>query len=99
MNAEELRALPKTAIPESAKKLSKEDVTLLIETLTEKNDALRYNAFLLLQTSSQYTPYVHNHWSGLESKLDSSNSYQRSLGLMLLAENVRWDRDEKFSAA
>ena len=96
MNAEELRALPKTAILETSKKLSKQDVVFLVDTLAEKDDAMRYNAFLLLQANSKLTPDVHAHWRTLESKLESSNSYQRSLGLMLMAENVRWDREDKF---
>ena len=97
MNAEELRALPKTAIPEVAKKLSKQDTDFLVDTLTEKDDVLRYNAFLLLQAHSSLTPYVYAYWDVLESKLGSSNSYQRSLGLMLLAQNVRWDTEGKFA--
>ena len=96
MNTEELAALPKIAIPEAAKKLTVKDVSFLVETLSEKDDALRYNAFLLLQANSQLTPNVYTHWAVLESKLGDSNSYQRSLGLMLLVENVRWDKDGKF---
>ncbi len=96
MNAEELRAIPKTAIPEAAKKLTLRDVNFLVETLSEKEDASRYNAFLLLQANSRLTPTVYAHWTKLEGKLGNSNSYQRSLGLMLLAENVRWDKDGRF---
>jgi len=32
----------------------------------------------------------------LEKKLENENSYQRSLGAMLIAENVRWDKENKF---
>jgi hypothetical protein len=39
---------------------------------------------------------VYEYWSELEKKLESTNSYQRSLGIMLIAENVRWDKDGKF---
>jgi hypothetical protein len=31
-------------------------------------------------------------------KLNNDNSYQRSIGLMLIAENVRWDEQKKFNA-
>jgi len=96
MNAEELSVLSKSAIPEAAKNLSKKDVAFLVETLSEKDDALRYNAFLLLQANSRLAPETYTHWSTLQGKLGSANSYQRSLGLMLLAENVRWDKEGKF---
>ena len=33
----------------------------------------------------------------LENKLTSDNSYQRSLGVMLIAENIRWDSERKFA--
>jgi hypothetical protein len=97
MNAEELRALPKTAIAQTAKKLSKQDTAFLVDTLAEKDDVLRYNAFLLLQARSCLTSEVYAYWDVLEGKLGSSNSYQRSLGLMLLAQNVRWDKEGKFA--
>jgi hypothetical protein len=64
--------------------------------LAEKDDALRYNAFLLLKAHSRVSPSVYEYWDELEKKLDSPNSYQRSLGLMLIAENVRWDKGGKF---
>ncbi|NLE05031.1 MAG: hypothetical protein GX638_09555, partial [Crenarchaeota archaeon] len=33
----------------------------------------------------------------LEKKIVSTNSYQRSLGLMLISENVKWDINNQFS--
>jgi hypothetical protein len=41
-------------------------------------------------------PFVFKYWGELEKKLDSDNSYQRSLGIMLIAENVRWDKEGRF---
>jgi hypothetical protein len=40
---------------------------------------------------------VYKYWDEFEKKLDNENSYQRSLGVMLIAENVRWDQGGKFS--
>ncbi len=97
MDIDELKNLSKNEIPDLAKKLSEDDVDFLVATLTEKDDAVRYNTFLLLQANSCLFPLVYSHWDELEKKLDSSNSYQRSLGLMLIAENVKWDNDGKFS--
>jgi hypothetical protein len=35
----------------------------------------------------------------LEQKLGSGNSYQRNIGIKLLAENVRWTGETKFAKA
>ena len=99
MNREELKALPKREIPQQASKLGKADVCFLIETLAEKEDSVRYNAFLLLHNSSLESPYTYEHWDELEQKMGSDNSYQRSIGLMLIAKNVRWDKEGKFEKA
>jgi hypothetical protein len=50
-----------------------------------------------LKASSCLFPFVYGHWGELEKKLESSNSYQRSLGLMLISENVKWDNNDKFN--
>ena len=97
MNTTELKALAKNEIPALYKNLSATDVHFLIQALNEKDDTIRYNAFLLLQSNSREFPFVYEYWSDLEKKLESPNSYQRSLGVMLIAENVRWDKDGRFS--
>jgi hypothetical protein len=79
-----------------AKKLSAEDIDFLVETLTEKDDTLRYNAFLLLQETSHHNSTVYLYWNIFEEKLFSSNSYQCNIGLKLISENVRWDKEGKF---
>ncbi len=97
MNDDELRKVEKTDVFAISKTLDLADVSLLVEKLKEKDDKIRYNAFLLLQSVSRIFPYVHEYWGELETKLDSGNSYQRSLGVMLIAENVRWDKEGKFA--
>ncbi len=96
MNANELVALSKDAIADLSKTLTATNIKFLVQTLNEKDDKLRYTAFLLLKSSSQSFPYVYQYWDELEDKLGSDNSYQRSLGVMLIAENVRWDKDLRF---
>ncbi len=96
MNGDELKKVEKTSVPVISKNLGAADVRLLVEKLNEKDDKLRYSAFLLLQSVSRLFPTVYEYWDELEKKLDSDNSYQRSLGVMLIAENVRWDKDGKF---
>ena len=97
MNINELKSLQKTAIPEIAKHLNENDVDFLFETLVEKDDTVRYNAFLLLQSHSKKSALVYRHWNELANKLKSDNSYQRSIGVMLLSENVKWDNERKFN--
>ncbi len=97
MNREDLKALSKTEIPKAAKQLTKNDVAFLVDTLSEKEDMVRYHAFLLLQENSRQQPYTYEHWDQLEAKVSNANSYQRSIGLMLMAENVRWDKTGKFA--
>jgi hypothetical protein len=96
LNLEQLRAISKAEIPQLSKSLTVADVKLLVETLNEKNDELRYTSLLLLQAKSKIDSSVSAHWSVLEEKLDSNNSYQRSIGVMLLSENVRWETDDRF---
>lgn len=97
MDNSQLLALKKDQIPTEAKTLSADNVKFLVETLSEKDDKLRYNAFLLLQAHTKVANTVYPYWNKLAEKLDSDNSYQRSLGIMLLAENVRWDSEGKFA--
>lgn len=97
MNVDNLKAVTKDQVQVLSKTLTTTDIRFLVETLSEKDDKLRYTAFLLLQSNSRIFPFVYDHWGKLENKLDSDNSYQRSLGIMLIAENVRWDKEDKFS--
>jgi hypothetical protein len=99
VNFTDLAAISKDQIPLRAKTLSAEDVEFLVENLSEKDDKLRYNAFLLLQAHSALAPSVYAYWDVLAKKLDNDNSYQRSLGVMLMAENIHWDTEGKFAAS
>jgi hypothetical protein len=76
--------------------LAEEDIRCLVGGLAEKDDNLRYKCFLLLQGRSQAYPDVYPYWEQFVAKLADANSYQRSLGLMMIAENARWDTDGKF---
>jgi hypothetical protein len=97
MNIDELKTLAKNEIPTLSKNLNTTDIHFLIQILNEKDDTVRYNAFQLLQSNSREFPLVYEYWSDLEKKLESPNSYQRSIGIMLIAENVKGDKDDRFS--
>jgi hypothetical protein len=96
MDFRQLKSFSKDKIPEQATKLSISDIDFLVEALTEKDETARYHAFLLLQANSRFSPLVYAHWAVFQKKLESSNASQRSLGLILLSENVRWDSEGKF---
>lgn len=72
------------------------EIGALVDLLEEKNDEIRYAAFLTLQKRSREHSDVYPYWDVLAAKLRSENSYQRSIGIMLLAENVRWDEEKRF---
>ncbi len=91
INVEKIHAYEKDVLPDVAPSLEDQDIEQLIAWLNEKDDGLRYKSFLLLQSRSQIYNDVYAYWDEFVTKLDSNNSYQRSLGLMLMAENARWD--------
>jgi len=82
-------------LSERAAQLSMEDIEKLVEWLSLKEDDIRYQAFLLLQARSRLDSDVYPYWDVFRTKLSSDNSYQRSLGIMLIAENVQWDVEHK----
>lgn len=65
------------------------DDRFLVECLSRKEKNIKYHAFLLLKWCSYKFPYIFQQWNVLEGKLKSNNSFQRSIGLMLLADNLR----------
>lgn len=99
MTFEEMISTNKENIPEAAKALSADDLPRLVTLLNEQDDILRYPALLLLKCRSQSADDVYPFFDVFASKLKSDNSYQRSIGLMLMAENARWDRQGKLDAA
>jgi len=86
----------KDTTEELAKVVNADDIDTLMGLLNEKDDKLRYAAFLTLQNRSKIFNDVYAYWDTLASKLLSDNSYQRSIGIMLLAENIKWDTQNKF---
>ena len=92
---EKLKSVDKNNMEDMSKTLQSEDLHLLIDLLCEKDDKIRYPAFLLLQCRSMNQDDVYLYWDIFREKLKSENSFQRSIGLMLIAENAKWDTEEK----
>lgn len=84
-------------IPARAAALSAEEIAWLVGMLASGDDKIRYPAFLLLRERSLEHRDVFPFWDVFSGKLASENSYQRSIGLMLLAVNARWDDGERIS--
>ncbi len=96
--ADSIMAIDKSGIPEASKTLDETDIKQLVDWLSLKEDNIRYQAFLLLQSRSSLSGDVYPYWNTFKEKLKSVNSYQRSIGAMLLAENTRWDKENKIDS-
>lgn len=77
----------------SADELSSDDIRILVDCLNLIDDKLRYKAFLLLSDRAEKYDDVFYYMKIMKDKLKSGNSYQRSIGLMLIAINSKWDKE------
>lgn len=92
---EHMMSIPKSDLQEASKTFDRDDIPQLVEWLSQKDDSVRYQTFLLLQARSLFFNDVYPYWDTFKNKLKSENSYQRSIGLMLIADNLRWDTDNR----
>lgn len=92
---EKLLTYKKDSLIDAAETLEATDIGQLVEWLSEKDDTIRYFSLLLLQYRAQEHDDVYSYWDIFRGKLKSENSYQRSIGLMLIAENAKWDTEHR----
>ncbi len=95
MALESILAIDQNRIQEAAKALAKEEIPQLVDWLSSKDGSIRYQALLLMQNRSVFFDDVYPFWNIFRDKLKSENSYQRSIGLMLIAENAKWDKENR----
>lgn len=95
ITTQSLMSIDKNDLLEASKTIDNSDLPQIVEWLSEKDDKIRYQAFLMLQYRSQYLNDVYEFWDTFRNKLTSKNSYQRSIGLMLIAENTKWDLENR----
>lgn len=81
-----------------AETLSHSDIEFLVDLLTAKHDEVHYAAFLALRNRSEMFADVYPHWDTFVAMMNHKNSYHRSIGIMLIAENVRHDKDKKLDS-
>jgi hypothetical protein len=75
-----------------------EQIDELFKLLESKDGKLRYSALQeLIGITDEPVVWVYDKWYELEHKLSSDNSYQRSIGLMLLANLSKSDTDNRMS--
>ncbi len=91
ISIESIMSIDKSDMQEASKIVTKDDIPQLVDWLSLKDDNFRYQALLLLQNRSAFFDDVYPYWDIFRDKLKSDNSYQRSIGLMLIAENTKWD--------
>ncbi len=96
LTSETINSCPKEDILALTPTLEANDIDLLVSWLSETDDNFRYKCFLLLLDRSQKYPDVYPYWDTFVEKLSSTNSFQRNIGLNLIAENARWDDLGKF---
>jgi hypothetical protein len=94
---EKMKILGKEDLASFVPMLEADDIAQLVAWLEEKDDDLRYKSFLLLQGRSKSFSDVYPYWDIFVEKFKNPNSYQRNIGLKLVAENVRWDVSGKFA--
>lgn len=95
INIEKLLALEKDDSLKVSKALEIKDISQLVEWLSSKDDKLRFSSLLLLEYRSDQYEDVYPFWNTFCEKLKSNNSYQRSIGAMLIADNTKWDKENK----
>lgn len=77
-------------------RVDKSEMVLLMEWIKDKDDTLRYAVFTILRLVSARCDLVYYYWDTFAAMMDDPNSYQRSIGLILISENIRWDSADKF---
>lgn len=75
-----------------------EDINTLIEMLSLKDDTARYSAFQeLLKITEEKVDWFEEYRIALTQKLTDENSYQRSIGLMLLCNLAKDEKKQEFN--
>lgn len=72
-----------------------EKIAALVEELFRKEDSVAYAAFKQLRAESERTEWVYPFFDRFVLMMEDRNSYIRSRGLLLIAENARWDSQNK----
>ncbi len=94
---EAIKYLSREELTQTAEGLDGAELGGLVETLASKDDGKRYGAFLLLLEYSEGWNGLYAYWDLFVEKMRNLNSYQRNIGLALLARNAKWDKQNKIN--
>jgi hypothetical protein len=72
-----------------------DEIAKLVEGLSSKDDKYAYKCLKQIETVSEKSNSVYLYFSTFADMLDSPNSYIRTRGLILIAANAKWDKDNK----
>ena len=67
----------------------------LVKTLYSKNSKEAYEASKLLLKRSEQSDELYPYFDQFVAMSEDDNSYIRTRGLLLIAANARWDKDNK----
>jgi hypothetical protein len=67
----------------------------LVDGLRDKNDKYAYECLKQLQLISMDSDSVYPYFDLFAEMMDDTNSYIRTRGMLLIAANAKWDKDNK----
>lgn len=68
----------------------------LVQQLYLSDTKKAYNSLLELKNKSEVSNETYGYFDEFVKMLDNENSYIRSRGILLIASNVKWDKENKF---
>ncbi|MHC1692677.1 MAG: hypothetical protein AB9828_06605 [Sphaerochaetaceae bacterium] len=98
MTVEQLMSIEADRLPVAAESLESHELPFLVDLLSETDDKVRYQVFQLLQERSSKHADVYPFWDVFATKLSATNSYQRSIGLIMIACNAQWDQLDRMDS-
>jgi len=72
-----------------------DNIQEMIYGLRDKDDKNAYRCLKELESASMDSNIVYSYFDFFAEMLEDTNSYIRTRGLLLIAANARWDKDNK----
>jgi hypothetical protein len=77
--------------------MDKKEVENLVEQLFLSDTKIAYAALKALMSESEQSKKVYEQFDTFTKMINDENSYIRTRGLLLIAKNVKWDKENKFN--
>ena len=98
IDTEKIMMLEEIDLKEFSEKVEMDHIEELVELLNEKDNKIRYNALKILENRSANFDDVYPFFEIFTAKLTNENSYERNIGLKLIAANAKWDKENKLDS-